>query len=745
VKRVVVLAVVFLALHLPYLPASLEDHDSINFALGLRRFDVPRHQPHPPGYPLFILAARAARTVAPSEVKALAAVSVLTGALGVLAIAALVRRIAGPANPGWMIVATATSVSVPLYWFTAVRPLSDTAGLAASAAVQALTLAARTTAAWTAAGFLAGLATGVRSQVAWLTVPLLIYRLIADREPRTRNPGSVATLAFVAGALVWAIPLVVLSGGPAAYWRALFDQGAEDFGGIRTLWSTPTARELADAIYYACVAPWATWPVAIVALTLVVIGVAGLLRRDRRPLVLLSVAFGPYLLLDILFQETFTSRYALPLVIPMGYLATEGARTLPRPSGALVLIALVMFDAHVGGTSIAAYSRQASPAFRLLDDMRVAASSTQELPVLAMDRREDLDLRRPMAWLGSAMPRIARQLPAPPQHEWLELVKYWSGGGRAPVWLVTDPKRAAVDLIDHGHAVAAYRWHLPYPVLIDGVRPNEMDWYRIARPEWYVSNGWALTPESAGVSGADGLGLASGDIEAWIARDTRGGTLVVGGRNLEPTARPRVSVWADGVSQDEWIAAPGFFLRFVKLGWARASGPRDRDHGDRSADDDYVRMRIQSSPPARVAIEQFDASSRRVVFGFGDGWYEQEFNPETGLRWRWLGERGELRYRIPAATTGLRLHLEGESPRVYFSRGSRLIVRTGGLVVFDQTVSADFSIDALVPVAAPSDGDRTITLETDQVFVPAERGWRRTADRRHLGLRIFRCELGPAS
>ena len=57
----VVLALIFLALHLPYLPASLEDLDSVNFALGVRHYDVAQHQPHPPGYPLFILIAKAVR------------------------------------------------------------------------------------------------------------------------------------------------------------------------------------------------------------------------------------------------------------------------------------------------------------------------------------------------------------------------------------------------------------------------------------------------------------------------------------------------------------------------------------------------------------------------------------------------------------------------------------------------------------------------------------------------------------
>src|SRR5213593_1359828 len=81
---VLVLAALFLVSHLPFLPASLEDLDSVNFALGVRHFDVAHHQPHPPGYPLFILAAKAAHVVVPVEATALALVSVGGAALGVL-------------------------------------------------------------------------------------------------------------------------------------------------------------------------------------------------------------------------------------------------------------------------------------------------------------------------------------------------------------------------------------------------------------------------------------------------------------------------------------------------------------------------------------------------------------------------------------------------------------------------------------------------------------------------------------
>jgi len=51
---VAILASAYAIAHLPVLPPSLEDIDSINFALGLRHFDVALHQPHPPGYPVYI-------------------------------------------------------------------------------------------------------------------------------------------------------------------------------------------------------------------------------------------------------------------------------------------------------------------------------------------------------------------------------------------------------------------------------------------------------------------------------------------------------------------------------------------------------------------------------------------------------------------------------------------------------------------------------------------------------------------
>ena len=55
----------------------LYDIDSVNFALALNRFDPSVHQPHPPGYYLYVYLGRLAQLIFPDANTALVAVSIL--------------------------------------------------------------------------------------------------------------------------------------------------------------------------------------------------------------------------------------------------------------------------------------------------------------------------------------------------------------------------------------------------------------------------------------------------------------------------------------------------------------------------------------------------------------------------------------------------------------------------------------------------------------------------------------------
>jgi len=454
-----VLGALFIALHLPFLPPTLEDLDSINFALGVRHYDISQHQPHPPGYPLFIGGAKLLHATGLSEVHALSLLGVLAGGLALLACMRLFAAMddaQGDSPFIWL--AVLVVAASPIFWFTAARPLSDMTGLAAALGVQAMLLTAGGLAGLTLAAFLAAFAAGIRSQVVWLTLPLLVLAVLRLRAD-VRLRGAVrAFAAFAAGGVAWFVPLVFISGGPSAYLQVFYSQGAEDLSGVGMLATTPTVRQAILAVQYHLIGPWGEWPLAAGVLVLATGGFIVLALRARRTLVTLLVAFGPYLVFDLLFQETITTRYALPLVVPMAFLAVRGASALPRPAAIGLALAMIVGGAYISDRAMYGFATMDAPAFRMLSDMQLAVkpegAALPTTPVLAMHRRNYFDMRRPFQWVGDQLPSFAQRLATPPKHEWLEVVKYWNAGGREPVWFVADPPRSALQVREAPGAVS---------------------------------------------------------------------------------------------------------------------------------------------------------------------------------------------------------------------------------------------------------------------------------------------------
>ena len=161
-----------------------------------------------------------------SEVHALSLLGILSGALAVVACMALFASLDAdrPHGPFTWLAALVVAVC-PLFWFTAARPLSDTMGLAASLGVQALLVTSAGVGGLAVAAFLAAFTAGIRSQVVWLTLPLLV--LAVARLPRAERMRGAARVvgAYVVGGLAWAIPLILVAGGPTAYLPPLLQPG----------------------------------------------------------------------------------------------------------------------------------------------------------------------------------------------------------------------------------------------------------------------------------------------------------------------------------------------------------------------------------------------------------------------------------------------------------------------------------------------------------------------------------------
>jgi len=768
-RLLIAAAVVLGALHLPLLPSTLEDIDSVNFALGVRSFDVANHQPHPPGYPVYIalgkMAVPAVRAVmgeaeaSTVEARALAMVSLLAGLAllwGLFELFSALRATRGDERP-WETVDTGAAaaallaVSSPLIFTMTTRPMSDVVGLAFGVAAQACLARAwwwqtppadgdrrLTTTQIEASGglivrgaFLAGLAIGVRTQTLWLTVPLLAL-VLADRIGRGAAGALLGALMTSAlGSLLWAVPMVVATGGLGEYLTVLGMQAGEDFSSGEMLFTSGSLRALAQGLVHTFVDPWNHPVLGAVVLLLAAAGSIALLRHDRRTLVLLSALTLPYLTFHLLFQETPFIRYAMPLVPVMALLAVRGQqmllpRAMPAVSGGLVVAGLAM-------AVPLSMQAVASPgvAVQVLGALRDAAP-TEAPAALAMHQA----FRRPLQ--AETVP-VRPMLPSPPRREWLELVGHWREGGQGPVWFLADPRRSDLALIDPRSRTVRheYSWAPTEARVFSGVRPNAVQWIEMQLPRWIAEIGWALTPETAGMAQLMHAGPHVAPIVAQVRRGPEALRLLIGGRHLGAAGAPaaQLTISIDDTVVDAFTVSPGFFLRTVMLP-AGAVAPGGPESG---RDGPYAPLQVASAPisgtqPIVSAIEQFDVQTPdTLMWGYDEGWHEAEYRPALGV-WRWTAAQASL--RIVGASAPVRVAVRYEAPRLSFASPSSVRLMVGDQVLAEQQAfETGGVIEATVPLAALEAVGGVVRVGTSQTFTPAERSG--ATDRRTLGLRIF--------
>ena len=728
------LACLFLLAHLPFLPPELEDIDSVNFALGVRDFDVARHQPHPPGYPVFIGLAKASTALfgGPENpravVRGLAVWSVIAGASLVLLLFGLFRVLGASEWQAWW--AMGIAVTSPLFWFTALRPLSDVSGLAAAVAAQVLLVSVlsgragvRSAGSLIAGAFVAGIAAGVRVQTVLLTAPLIAVALVVRRPSITVRVRLTALCAAVAGAAIWAVPLVLANGGLDGYLAALGTQAGEDFSGVVMLWTTRRPRVALNAFNYSFVWPWGGLVVGTIVVALAVIGLLRTAWRQPSAILWLAMAFLPYAIFHLLFHETATVRYALPLVIPVAFFVSSAFDLAGRRASMVLSAALVAVFLVRAAPATRSYGSTRTPAFEALEAL-TARPSGDSRPV-----GMHAVFRRVSEWKTPGTDVIR----APHGREWLALVERWRGAPANAIDFLADPRRTDLALFDpHARDLkGSYRWRIPELPFVGGLRPGNADWYAMRPPMWMLDRGWALSAEIGGVSARDAAGPHLQPSVAWVRAVESPMFLMYGGRNLAANATTEVILSGGERIIDRATVAPGFFFRLLPLSpeFTRGSG--------------YVPLSIRTTngPQVPVSLEQFDVQPESVeMFGFAAGWHEPEYAPLTALEWRWMSERATLWVR-PIGTDVL-LTISGESPMRYFDTAPTVALKVEGREIHRFSPAADFTETVRLPGALLQSNDGRVTIESNRWFVPAEQG--QSADPRHLALRIYRVSVRRA-
>ena len=199
---------------------TLTDQDAINLAMGLEDFDPAADQPHPPGYPLVVLAGHALGWLGDS-LDALLGLALVASAVALVATYLLGRSMFGRSAG---LVAATLLAATPLFLFyldiaSVYPPETAAAPLIALVAYRVATDAGDR---WSLALFPAlALAGGFRPTIIALMLPACAAALWLGR-PRLRP----VVLGLVAGAAIvaaWAAPTIIASGGWEAYSEASSD------------------------------------------------------------------------------------------------------------------------------------------------------------------------------------------------------------------------------------------------------------------------------------------------------------------------------------------------------------------------------------------------------------------------------------------------------------------------------------------------------------------------------------------
>ncbi len=195
---------------------DLYDLDSVNFALGINRFDPRVHQPHPPGYFLYICLGRLLNYLVHDPNLALVLLSILASVACVVLIYRLALEWFGPRAATF---AGLLFLFSPLAWFHGTVALTYIVEAAASALLGTLCwrIYRGNSSFILPTAIVLGLTAGVRPSSILFLGPLFLFSLL--HAPLRKILLGVAALAVTVGA--WFLPMIWASGGFAAYFGAL--------------------------------------------------------------------------------------------------------------------------------------------------------------------------------------------------------------------------------------------------------------------------------------------------------------------------------------------------------------------------------------------------------------------------------------------------------------------------------------------------------------------------------------------
>lgn len=307
------------------------EYDSVQLLFGLDHFDVTQESPHPPGYWLYVAAARAVRLVTPlSGTRSLQVLAALATAGTVGLTAHLGRRVGGT----WLgLAAGAFVLTSPFTLFYGSMPATYPFDSLLAVALVLIALDARPRS-WhgPAAAALLGLGAGLRQTSLIVLAPLALWAGVKSVRSLRMAAGTAA--AGAAGILVWLVPMLAEQPGGWTRYRAYSKGYLHVLSSTSLFNGAPrhlVVRNVLEGLGYTFVAVAVLLPLFGVALLMMIIRRRSLSALPREAVLLLGLSVaGPALfaLLVHFGKAGYVNGYlpglALLLLLPCIFLPKRG-------------------------------------------------------------------------------------------------------------------------------------------------------------------------------------------------------------------------------------------------------------------------------------------------------------------------------------------------------------------------------------------------------------------------------------
>lgn len=297
----------------------LDDWDSVQFALAIKDYSIPLHQPHPPGYPIYVFFGRIVDIFINDPTKSLTFLSAFFGTISIIPVYLLAEKFF---NKNVAILSSITLSLIPAHLLFSEVAMTDIVSLFfVTTTIYLLYLGIEKTKYLYLGSFILGITTGIR-----LTDIILMFILfIGLVYIRKLKESIVSIILIVVGISIWLIPITIDTG-----FNTLIDAEMSQFNynnDTSTISESGILKAI-EALITRFIDGWSYIFFIFVLITLVFVIIKILKMRfddiniipsiynDKR-VIFLIVWSSTYLIYSVLYNSLYISRYLLPQFAPL--------------------------------------------------------------------------------------------------------------------------------------------------------------------------------------------------------------------------------------------------------------------------------------------------------------------------------------------------------------------------------------------------------------------------------------------